>query len=161
MKRALIDDFWSHVRIGGEDECWPWQAGCDKKGYGVLRTKAPELKLIKAHRHAYELAHGQINEELDVLHTCDNPPCCNARHLYQGTNDDNVRDMHERGRNKNPPHDIYPHPRSKLKPEQVKEIFASTEPSSLLAKRYGVHRSAIKKIRRRETWEEITCAMPS
>lgn len=36
-----------------------------------------------------------------VLHTCDNPPCCNPAHLYRGTALDNARDRDTRGRWKN------------------------------------------------------------
>ena len=39
-----------------------------------------------------------------VLHTCDNRRCCNyKRHLFLGTNLDNVRDMIAKGRNSPPP----------------------------------------------------------
>jgi hypothetical protein len=40
------------------------------------------------------------------LHGCDNPPCCNAenlKHIHEGTNADNVKEMWERGRAIGPP----------------------------------------------------------
>jgi len=38
-----------------------------------------------------------------VLHNCDNGNCVNPEHLHLGTHQDNMREMIERNRNKNPP----------------------------------------------------------
>lgn len=86
--------FWEKVRIGWPDECWLWQAGTDRDGYGrVAMNGGTGL----AHRYALLAAHGRLDDERHVLHSCDNPPCCNPRHLRLGTNADNVRDKMERG----------------------------------------------------------------
>lgn len=29
--------FWSHVDIGGPDDCWPWLASCKPSGYGQVK----------------------------------------------------------------------------------------------------------------------------
>ena len=50
-----------------------------------------------AHRLAYKFTYGAITQPM-ILHSCDNPPCCNPAHLRQGTGLDNSRDMVERGR---------------------------------------------------------------
>ena len=43
----------------------------------------------------------------------------------------------------------------KLREEQVKEIFFSSEPISVLAHRFGVGRSAISRIQSGETWKHL------
>lgn len=91
----LADRFWSKVRIGLPDECWEWQACRKRYGYGEL--KAGERN-DKAHRVAYRLTYGPIPDGLWVLHRCDNPPCCNSRHLFLGDSAANVEDRHRKGR---------------------------------------------------------------
>ena len=67
-------------RSGGADTCHPWRGGTDDDGYGVIRLDG---KAHKAHRVAFFLAHGRWPEPCG-LHSCDNPPCCNVRHLFEG-----------------------------------------------------------------------------
>lgn len=55
-----------------------------------------------SHRVAWTLANGNIPDGLDVLHKCDNPPCCNPSHLFIGTARDNARDAISKGRYKLP-----------------------------------------------------------
>lgn len=77
-----------------DEECFEWQAGRYKQGYGQFSVnRRPSY----AHRIAYELFKGEIGE-LQVRHTCDNPPCVNPRHLVLGTRQDNMDDMKARGR---------------------------------------------------------------
>lgn len=88
--------FWSKVRRGRADECWPWQA-TDIRGYGRFMTD--DRRWMFAHRFAYHLATGEPMVESDVImHSCDNPPCCNPRHLRRGTALENTRDMLAKGR---------------------------------------------------------------
>lgn len=95
--------FWAKVdRSGGEESCWPFLGVRDHKGYGRLHTQAGSRL---AHRVAWELTNGELQANLCALHTCDNPPCCNPSHLRLGTDADNKRDMHSKGRLKT----RYPH----------------------------------------------------
>lgn len=93
LKRWI--QFWSHIDAsGGPESCWEWQR-YREKGYGQFRL---DNKTKKAHRLAYEFTYGPLQPEVFVCHSCDNPPCCNPRHLWAGTCGDNVRDMHAKGR---------------------------------------------------------------
>lgn len=84
------------------DECWEWTMS-RSNGYGQTSNYGP------AHRLAYEVFVGPIPEGLHILHSCDNPPCCNPTHLRAGTSKENARDRIARGRNNggaNQPHHL-------------------------------------------------------
>lgn len=91
----LDPNFWGNVKVGAPDECWEWQRGRTKLGYGKMQANK---KPVGAHRVACELAHGPIPDGMVVMHSCDNPPCCNPAHLSIGTYKDNGRDMNIKGR---------------------------------------------------------------
>lgn len=90
--------FWGNVRIGARHECWPWTAARHPRGYGHLWIRR---RAVNAHRISWVLSHGEIPDGLSVLHHCDNPPCVNPNHLFLGTQQDNVKDMVEKGRWRN------------------------------------------------------------
>lgn len=54
-----------------ETGCWEWQGGRSVDGYGQLSLARVQ---ILAHRLAYEVWKGPVEEGFHVLHTCDNPP---------------------------------------------------------------------------------------
>lgn len=82
------------------NECWPWLGSRFPKGYGAVRARG---LLCQAHRLAYVLAKGEIERGSGyhgsvVMHTCDNPPCCNPDHLVIGTVQENNRDRAKKRR---------------------------------------------------------------
>jgi hypothetical protein len=86
--------FWKKVDIKGVDDCWEWK-GAIRSGYGAIKRNG---KVVRAHRVSYELTNGNIDNNLLVIHSCDNPMCVNPNHLRQGTYGDNICDMIRRGR---------------------------------------------------------------
>ena len=89
------------VKDNSED-CWEWQGCRDKAGYGTITKRRARPKengsSPKTHRVAYELFFGDIPDGLLVCHTCDNPPCCNPRHLWTGTSKQNTQDAVKKNR---------------------------------------------------------------
>lgn len=89
--------FFARVDVRGPDECWVWLAGTQLRGYGHFYDD--DRRNRRAHRVAVELATGvPLADEVVVLHSCDNPPCVNARHLKVGTQVENLEDMRAKGR---------------------------------------------------------------
>lgn len=87
--------FWSKVAVGDVRSCWPWR-GAMRGGYGLFRIGQ---RVFSAHRVAFAFSRGRrAPAGLVVMHACDNPPCCNPRHLRLGTKADNNRDRDAKGR---------------------------------------------------------------
>ncbi len=101
FKSDLAERFWSHVdQSAGPEACWPWKdAASFRNGYGMFRIgwKKP---IRQASRIAYELANNvpELKTENVIMHSCDNPPCCNPAHLTLGTHQTNHDDMMAKGR---------------------------------------------------------------
>lgn len=69
---------WREEDRGYVTPCWVWQLGVDKRGYGKVTRGGVKLK---AHRVAYEDAHGPIPAGHDVHHRCEVKLCVNPDHL--------------------------------------------------------------------------------
>jgi len=82
-------------KIDRSGKCWLWTAGKHTRGYGVFFLHG---KNVRVSRLIWEIFYGPIPIGLDVLHKCDNPPCCNPEHLFLGTKQDNALDAVSKGR---------------------------------------------------------------
>ena len=71
--------------------CWEWMGYRNENNYGVLNHKL-------THRIMWELIHKPLISSIHVLHTCDNPPCCNPNHLFLGDQIDNMLDRDSKNR---------------------------------------------------------------
>ena len=91
--------FWRRVRNrGAGGECWPWSGATYGDSYGRMRIGG---RLEGTHRIAFSLASGSVvvrGALRLVLHSCDNPICCNPAHLRLGSFMQNNADMLARGR---------------------------------------------------------------
>ena len=68
--------------------CWPWNRGKNKKGYGQISLGG---KQIGAHRAVYQAFKGKINDDMVIMHSCDNPVCVNPNHLSEGSQSENLK----------------------------------------------------------------------
>ena len=86
--------FWAKVHK--TPNCWLW-TGAISAGYGVLR-RGRKAQNILAHRFMWELQYGMIPKGCIICHRCDIPKCVNPRHLFIGTQRDNIQDAIKKGR---------------------------------------------------------------
>jgi len=110
--------FWSKVAITADDnQCWLWKGGKSSSGYGNVGRRGRQER---AHRVAWSYPNYIIPEGMFVCHSCDNPACCNPKHLFLGTHQDNVNDMWAKGRGNIIKGDK--HYSAVLTPEQIEAI---------------------------------------
>lgn len=135
------------------DECIVWPFSRDAKGYAMFAL--PGYKSRRGHRLIYQIATGETlgHEEL-VMHSCDNPPCLNPRHLSKGTNADNLGDMVRKGRS----HHGQRHYMTRLSEDQarqVRELRRRGVPSTAVAEQFGISASSVRSIASGETWKHL------
>lgn len=162
MKRRVTDDldvrFWPRVDKNGPvhptlgTACWLWLGGTQHR-YGCLRWRG---RTWRAHRVAWVATHGNVPDEVQVLHYCDNPPCVNPGHLFLGDHAVNMADKAAKGRgtrgrsiNAGSKHGM-----AKLNESIVAQIRAeaATTPRPELERRYGVSHSNMHLILTFQTW---------
>lgn len=145
-------------KIKRSDGCWEWQAACDKGGYGrfTLNLNGPTRRTVRvfAHRAIYDMLKGSVPANMQVCHTCDNPPCCNPDHLFLGTPADNMADKIAKGR---AACGAIMRTNSKLTEEVVREIRSlhGAVMQKDLAHRFGVSKQTISKIVLRQHWKHV------
>jgi hypothetical protein len=133
-------------RIKKTPDCWLWTGTKNDYGYGIFLM--PGEKSIRAHRYSYEFFTKQkIPNGMIIMHLCDNPPCVNPDHLRVATKRENNADT----ANKHRHHYGLDHWNGRLSNDDIANIRASTEPKTMLAKKYGVNYSHIWRIQNKQT----------
>jgi len=152
---------WSKVDKKGEDDCWNWLGYKNNEGYG--RTWINDHGYY-AHRVIFNLAFPNTitlnapESTADsgfLLHTCDNPSCCNPKHLFVGTHADNMADKVAKGRS--PDFSGDKGPRAKLTMTQAREARQLRKEgisTKELAVRFGISLPSMKTLLAGKSYKE-------
>lgn len=139
------------------DECIPFDGALLKSGHGQLTH---EQKHYKAHRLSLCMADGieYDDAELSALHQCGNAACINPRHLYWGTQADNMRDRVLHG---NHPVGEDCNLNTAINATIARDIYVccKTGPrgtAALLAEYYGISKALVSLIANGKRWAHVT-----
>lgn len=92
-RMPLIDRFFKYVKK--TPKCWIWIGHHRPRGYGFIRI-GENIEI--ASRVSFKLFKGDIPKGFYVCHKCDNPSCVNPKHLWVGTQKQNVLDCIKKNR---------------------------------------------------------------
>jgi hypothetical protein len=144
---------------GYKNNCEEFSGVKQKDGYGAIKA---DRKQTLSHRYRWwyynrrsEMSYQQFcASKTQVLHKCDNPPCCRIDHLFEGTQLDNMRDMIAKGRK------VYAGPKgdrsanAKLTWEQARAIRKMVGSQRKIGALFGVSHSVVGNIKTNKGWVE-------
>ncbi len=137
------------------NECWEWE-GHRNKRYGYFKLHSGQN--IHAHRYSYFLETGYFPKTMEyICHHCDNGFCVNPKHLFLGTQFDNMRDMVNKGRKSNCLGEK--NPNVKLTEKEVQNIINLHNKGisySKLSKIFGIGNTQIGRILHKKSWSWLT-----
>lgn len=138
------------------DECLLWPYGTNEHGYGIVRL--PNKTAVKVHRLAFYTVHGRWPEPC-ALHSCDIPQCFNVRHLFEGTQLENIADCNAKGRADGGSMKGEAHPNAELTAELVRKLRAEYVKGKVtqkfLANKYGLTRAVVCDVVMRRSWQHV------
>lgn len=133
--------------------CWLFTGYIDELGYGIISRNHIACK---AHRISWEVNVGIIPEGLNVLHKCDVRRCINPKHLFLGTQLDNIKDMILKGRKASIRGVL--HPSCKLDEAAIVEIRKLLSEGMMqrrIAEKFGVTEQHIYRIKTKRVWAHL------
>lgn len=162
------------IKREGLTHCWKWLKSKTSGGYGQFNHKKIKWN---AHRYSWWFHNGCPNLEdikgLHILHSCDNPECCNPEHLSLGTPKENSIQALERIKGKvyspkepkekkiNFSRNGENNGRAKLTKDNVNEIRRRYNEGlkygelKIIAKEYNISYITIQKIISNKLWKDL------
>jgi len=144
-----INRFWSKVNIAEEDKCWNWTGSKHKLGYGNFKIGGKYGKVAASHRVAMAISCENFEDSKHCLHTCDNRSCCNPKHLWFGSHNDNMHDAAIKLRTRSP---RIGNGKEKISAQlhgEIVNLFVSGMNKSAIARKFGVTPTNIRFILRK------------
>ena len=154
---AILKNFYERIDYKIIPECWIWIGShSGDNGYG---RRVPLIKINSINYSTTRIIyyhHYKVNPgPLVVCHNCypnsDNPSCVNPKHLWLGTQSDNLLDYFAKGGQPS-------FGNQQVSDDQVREIrlaYANGEKIMNLSRKYDLSRWTINKIVHRKTFKHI------
>lgn len=140
---------------GKSDKCLEWPFARKKKtGYGVISYEGRPRQVSHV---VWNLFRGRLDAPC-VLHICDNPPCYNPRHLFKGTQTQNVVDKCQKNRQAKGETAGHVRLTEKLALKiraEYKKGRRRIGSSSHIAAKYGISKETVLAVAQRRTWKHI------
>lgn len=158
LAEKFLRRFWSKLAKRGPDECWEWQRSRCTDGYGQLWL-GQGIGFAGTHRISWFIRNGPIPPGGVVMHSCDNPPCCNPKHLILGTHKKNAHDAIRKGRFVfTKPAFGEGHAQHKLTDSEVREIrrlYLLTKACHEIGEQFGVSAAQIHRLGTFKRWKHL------
>lgn len=145
-----VQRLWAGIDVGDEDDCWFWKRSCDRDGYGIFTHRRIHYVVT---RIMYYYTHGVDPQNDQVCHICDTPSCCNPKHLWLGTQRENVHDSMVKGRAADTAGEQNGH--ACLTGQDILMIRNSNQSSVQLAEYFDVSERHISRIQTGENWSHV------
>ncbi len=142
--KSDLTRFWSKVDKSGE--CWEWTGSKLRQGYGNFKVTG-EAYLAQT----FVLYQEQKRPMYFMCHSCDNPSCVNPRHLWLGSNSDNMSDRVSKNRQVRGEAVSG----SRLTEKIVREILESDESDKVICERLQIDPRRVSDIRLGKKWRWV------
>lgn len=139
-------------RSKGDQACHPWTGPINKtrNGYGQCYYDG---KSWRAHIAAWFVINGEMPKSM-LMHSCNNPICCNIKHLSEGSAQKNMAQMVEDGRSMfGSKHHLARYTEVQVK--EMRRLFSEGLGRADILKIYGGHKPTINHILAGRTWKYI------